>query len=182
MAARDALIKNIRFWHEFPELLVKDLSPDQLAWQPEQHDSSIIFAMWHAYRANDELLSALVMQRPSEFVTGGWADRLPVAEKALTPFGNGFSREQIARVRPEASHVIAYAKAVGEHIASYLDDISEDVANEEIKLPFFTNVYPGADVMSRIETVTFFAVGHTAEHLGEVQMLRGMICGRGSLL
>lgn len=182
MAARDALMKNIRFWHYMPEMLVCDLTPDQLSWQPDHHDSSIMFALWHAYRANDELLSGLVMQRPSVFASEGWAERLPVTEKALTPFGNGFTREQIARVRVDPGELVAYAKAVGDRITTYLGEISDEAANEDIRLPFFTGVYPDVDVMSRIETITFFAVGHTAEHLGEVQMLRGMLCGRGAPL
>lgn len=58
MAANVALSKNITFWHWYPELLIKDLTPDQLHWQPDGHDTSIMFAMWHAYRAADDLLHA----------------------------------------------------------------------------------------------------------------------------
>ena len=38
----------------------------------------------------------------------------------------------------------------------------------------FAQAYPGYDHLSRAETVAFFAIGHTSEHLGEVQMLKGM--------
>lgn len=80
MAINVALKKNLVFWHWYPELLVQGLTPAQLAWQPDGHDTSIIFAIWHAYRAEDELLHGMVMQRPSVFASEGWAERLPVAQ------------------------------------------------------------------------------------------------------
>ena len=38
-----------------------------------------------------------------------------------------------------------------------------------VRLPFFTGVYEGVDVMSKIETIAFFSIGHVSEHLGEVR-------------
>lgn len=182
MAANVALSKNITFWHWYPELLIKDLTPDQLHWQPEGHDTSIMFAMWHAYRAADDLLHGMVMQRPSVFTTGGWSERLPITETGVTPFGNGLTREQIGRIRFEANHVLAYAKAVGASINDYLATLSDEEAAAEISLPFFTPVYPGVDRMSRAETIAFFAIGHTSEHLGEVQFIKGLMGMRGAPL
>ena len=83
------LKKNLTFWHWYPKLLVEGLTVKQLRWQPEQHDTSIMFALWHAYRAEDELLHGIVMGRPSVFVAQGWAARLPVEKTGATPFGNG---------------------------------------------------------------------------------------------
>lgn len=91
MAANVALSKNITFWHWYPELLIKDVTPEQLHWQPDGHDTSMMFAMWHAYRAADDLIHGMVMQRPSVFAAGGWSERLPIAETGATPFGNGLS-------------------------------------------------------------------------------------------
>lgn len=182
MATNAALTKNIEFWHWYPELLVKDLTPAQLTWQPEQHDTSIIFALWHTYRAADEFIHGLVMQRPSVFATSGWASRLPVEETGLTPFGNGLTREQIARLNFDISDVLAYARAVGADINAYLASVSDDEAAAEVQLPFFTGVYPNVDVMSRAETITFFAIGHTSEHLGEVQMIKGLLGLKGAPL
>ena len=182
MAADSVLRKNLSFWHWYPELLVNDLTPEQLRWQPDDHDSSIIFALWHAYRAGDELVHGMVMRRPSVFASQGWGERLPVSETGVTPFGNGFTREQIARVDLDPRELCAYAKAVGESIAGYADGISEEEASEEVALPFFSQVYPGYDRLSKIETIAFFAIGHTSEHLGEVQFIRGLLGLRGAPL
>jgi hypothetical protein len=174
--------ENIEFWHSYPELLLQGLTPEQLAWQPEAHDTTIAFATWHAYRAADELIHAMVMGRPSVHTSQAWADRLPVDKVGATPFGNGGSRAQIAAIRLDPAELCAYAKAVGASIVSYLDDLSEDDAAALVQLPFFAGVYPGMEALSKVETIAFFAIGHTSEHLGEVQMLKGMMGLKGAPL
>lgn len=176
------LTKNIDFWHWYPELLVQDLTPEQMRWQPEQHDSTIAFALWHTYRAADELVHGMVMQRPSVFTSQDWAARLPVDKTGVTPFGNGLGREQIAAMDLPAQQLCAYAKAVGASINAYIASLSDEDAEAEVALPFFSQVYPGYDRMSRIDTIAFFAIGHTSEHLGEVQFLRGMMGLKGAPL
>ena len=182
MATNTALAKNLEFWHWYPELLVEGLTTDQLVWQPDGHDTSILFAIWHAYRAEDDLLHGLVMRRPSVFASQGWAERLPVAQTGATPFGNGLSREQIGALRLDIDALLAYAKAVGASEIAYLESITDDEASVEVKLPFFTGVYPKVDVMSKAETIAFFAIGHTSEHLGEVQFVKGLMGMKGAPL
>jgi hypothetical protein len=182
VASSVALKKNLEFWHWYPELLVQGLTPEQLAWQPDAHDTSIVFAIWHTYRAEDEILHGVVMQRPSVFASQGWAERLPVTQTGVTPFGNGLTREQIGGLRLDIDVLLAYAKAVGVSEIAYLESMSDDEAASEIKLPFFTGVYPNVDVMSKAETIAFFALGHTSEHLGEVQMVKGLMGMKGAPL
>ena|GEM_PF-3567639 len=182
MAANVALAKNLAFWHWYPELLVRDLTPEQLSWQPDGHDTSIIFALWHTYRAADDLIHGMVMRRPSVFTSQGWADRLPVSETGVTPFGNGLTREQIGRIRLDAGAMCAYAKAVGDSTIAYLGSLTDEEAAEEVQLPFFKDVYRGVDVLSRVEAIAFFAIGHTSEHLGEVQFIRGLLGLKGAPL
>jgi len=37
-------------------------------------------------------------------------------------------------------------------------------------------------VLSRVEAIAFFAIGHTSEHLGEVQFVRGLLGHKGAPL
>ena len=180
--ATNALEKNLAFWHWYPEMLVEGLTPEQLAWQPDGHDTSIQFAIWHAYRAEDEILHALVLQGPSVFTTGGWAERLPVPATGATPFGNGMSREQIGALRLDMDAVIAYARAVGERVATYLHELPDPDAAAGVALPFFAQVYPMVASMTNAETIAFFSIGHVSEHLGEVQFLKGMLGLKGAPL
>ncbi|GAB4323299.1 MAG: hypothetical protein Kow0010_04610 [Dehalococcoidia bacterium] len=182
MSATDAVVRNLAFWHWYPALLMEDLSREQLRWQPDGHDSTIAFATWHAYRAADELCHGLVIGRPSVFATGGWASRLPVAETGATPFGNAMTREQIGQLDFDAAELVAYARAVGESLAAWVAGASPADLDAPVELPFFAAVYPGYDRMTRLEAVMFFAIAHTAEHLGEVQMLRGLMGLKGAPL
>jgi hypothetical protein len=75
-------------------LLCDGLSEDQLHWQPENHPNHMMFAMWHAYRSEDEIIYGLLIRRPSVCVRDGWAERLPVAEPANPPFGTGLNRSR----------------------------------------------------------------------------------------
>ena len=183
MTVKTALVKNFVFWHWYPRLLLKDLTPEQMRWQPEGHDTSIAFAVWHTYRAADELCHGLGMGgRPTVFASGNWATRLPVEETGRSPFGNGLTREQIGRLNLSADALCDYATAVGDSLVAYLSSATDEDLEEEVSLPFFKGVYEGVDQLSRLETLTFFALGHTAEHLGEVQMVRGLMGLRGAPL
>jgi len=182
MAMRTALAKNLEFCHWYPELLVRDLTPDQLAWQPETHDTSIAFAIWHAYRAEDDILHGLLGIGPSVYASQGWAERLPVSETGVTPFGNGLSREQIGRLQLDTDALLEYAKCVGERITSYLDRLSDDDAASQVSLPFFADVYPMLTSMTKAEVVAFFSIGHVSEHLGEVQFVKGLLGMKGAPL
>ena len=160
--AANVLSTNIAFWHA-PAIFIKGLTPDQLHWQPENHDTSIMFALWHAYRSSDDLVHGLLLRRP-------------------TAFGNGMTRDQIGSLRLDLPELCAYASAVGASINAVLDALSPEDAAAEIALPFFTDVYPGYDRMCRLEAVAFFGIGHVAEHLGEAQLVKGLMGLQGALL
>ncbi len=175
MSVGDNLRKNLQFWHWYPRLLCEGLTDEQLHWQPDAHPNHMMFAMWHAYRSEDEIIHGLLMQKPSLFARAGWAERLPVAAPGKPPFGTGLNREQIAAVRLNLDDLLDYAEAVGEEIQIYADSLSEGEAAQQIPLPFFQPVYPMLDSMSRAEVLSFFCIGHTAEHLGEVQYIKGLL-------
>lgn len=175
MSVGDSLRKNLQFWHWYPRLLCEGLSEEQLHWQPENHSNHMIFAMWHAYRSEDEIIHSLLMSGPSVFSRDDWAKRLPVAEPGNPPFGTGLNREQIAAVRLRLDDLLEYADAVGAAVNQYADGLSAEEGAEQIQLPFFAAVYPMLDSMSRAEVLAFFCIGHTAEHLGEVQYIKGLL-------
>jgi hypothetical protein len=179
--AANVLSTNIAFWHA-PAIFIKGLTPDQLHWQPENHDTSIMFALWHAYRSSDDLVHGLLLRRPTVFASQGWASRLPVGETGRSAFGNGMTRDQIGSLRLDLPELCAYASAVGASINAGLDALTPEDAAAEIALPFFTDVYPGYDRMSRLEAVAFFGIGHVAEHLGEAQLVKGLMGLQGALL
>lgn len=181
MSVGDSIRKNLHFWHWYPRMLCEGLTDEQLVWQPDNHSNHILFAVWHAYRSEDEIIHGILMRQPSVFVRDGWASRLPVAEPGNPPFGTGLSREQIARVRVPLADLLEYAESVGQSIQAYADGLSEAEGAVDVPLPFFEGVYPLTSA-SRAEVLSFFCIGHTAEHLGEVQYIKGMLGMTGAPL
>jgi len=175
MSVGDTLRQNLEFWHWYPRLLCEGLTEEQLHWQPPQHPNHIMFALWHAYRSEDSIIHGLLMRRPDVFTSGAWAQRLPVAEPGNPPFGTGLNRAQIAAVRLRLDDLLDYAEAVRTSIQAYADSLNEQDGAERVPLPFFEPVYPMLKTVSRAEALTFFCVGHTAEHLGEVQYIKGLM-------
>ena len=100
---------------------------------------------------------------------------MPVAEPGNPPFGTGLNREQISAVRLHIDDVLEYAEAVAASLQEYADGLSDAEGAEQIPLPFFAPIYPMLDSMSRAEVLAFFCIGHTAEHLGEVQYIKGLL-------
>ena len=180
MRVGDILRKNLEFWHWYPRLLCQGLTKEQLHWQPHDHPNHITFALWHAYRSEDEIIHGLLIGQPSVFVRDGWAERLPVADPGNPPFGTGLDRQQIAAIRLDFDTLMAYAETVGRAVQAYADSLTEEEASIQIPLPFFAQTYPMLDAVSRLEALTFFSIGHTAEHLGEVQYVKGLMGLQGA--
>jgi hypothetical protein len=178
----DSIRKNLHFWHWYPRLLCEGLTDQQLHWQPEAHSNHITFAIWHAFRSEDEIIHGMLAHQPSVFAREDWAGLLPVAEPGNPPFGTGLSREQIAAVHLPLAELLDYAEAVGASIQAFADSLSDTEAAEQVPMPFFTPVYPMLDSMSKAEALSFFCIGHTAEHLGEVQYIKGLLGLQGAPL
>jgi hypothetical protein len=86
----------------------------------------MMFAMWHAYRSEDDIIHRLLMQESGVFASQRWSQRLPVAEPGKPPFGTGLNRDQIAAVRLRLDDLLNYAEAVRASIQRYADALSEE--------------------------------------------------------
>jgi len=182
MSVGDSIRKNLDFWHWYPRLLCEGLTEDQLHWQPEGHPNHITYILWHTYRSEDDIIHGLLMGKPSVFHRDAWASRLPVPFTGDTAFGNGLNRQQIAAIRLPLEAILEYAGAVRASIQEYADSLTQEQGAETVQLPFFKPVYPMLGQASRAEVLTFFCVGHTAEHLGEVQYVKGLMGIKGAPL
>jgi hypothetical protein len=180
MSVGDGLRKNLEFWHWLPQLLCVGLTEEQLHWQPEGNPNHIMFALWHAYRSEDEIIHMLLGRGPSLYRREGWAERMPVSQTGNTRFGNGLNRDQIASIRPPIETVLEYAEAVGRAVQDCADGLSEKDGSEMVATPFFVDTYPMLDQMSKSEIISFFSIGHVAEHLGEVQYIKGLMGMQGA--
>lgn len=172
MHLRDVLNTNISFFHWFAESLLKDLTIEQLHWQPSQDSHHIAFALWHTIRTEDDFIHGFLEQKPTVWIQGGWAERLSLPPAGQ---GTGWTKDQVGEMRiGDLDGFLEYMRAVDMAVLEYVGSLDEAKANEKVALPFFEGVYPMLKEMRRGEVVAFFCVGHNAEHLGEIQYLRGL--------
>ena len=179
MNATDALAKNLQFCHWLPRYLMQDLTHEQLHWQPDDHDNTIGFAIAHAFRTNDDLLHRLLIDGPTFFEAQGWAGRLPGTESGERAFGQGYTREHVAAVEVDPAAIGDYAEALGAYLTGWLDARTPEDLLAPSELPRWKDFYEPFAVTATIDRFAFLAVGHTMQHLGEVQMLRGRLGLKG---
>ena len=156
--------------------MLEGLSPEELAWRPDEDANSICFLTWHLGRAEDVWITDYALKKPQIFESGGWADRWGI------PAGNSgfaYTREQLAGFpNPPLDEIKQYrAEVRGESIA-YLRSLS---AND-------FDVVPASDHPRRrgytIGRVWSHLIVEIAQHVGQISYLRGLQKGlnqKGSL-
>jgi len=66
-----------------------------------------------------------------------------------------------------------YVPAAAAMLSSYWAEVALGIVGQSTPLPFLAPVYPMLEIASRAEVLSFFCIGHTAEHLGEVHLELG---------
>jgi uncharacterized damage-inducible protein DinB len=101
---------------------VKELSPEQLNFQPEGH-YSIAWVLWHLVRSEDVILRLLVQKKPELWAEGGWAAKLGLPERGQ---GTGQTVEQAQEIQiRDLAPFLDYAREVWADVDSYLAGLSE---------------------------------------------------------
>ena len=94
-----------RIEREFKGVL-KDLTLEQLHWQPDLEANSIGFLLWHLLYTWDEY-AALIENREELYEKEGWPQRFGYETKGRgvegSGMGTGFSPEDVAIVLPQPS-------------------------------------------------------------------------------
>ncbi len=116
---------------------LRDLTPEELTWQPGPESNSIGFIVWHIARVEDRWLARFApANTPEVWIRAGWAQRCGLPEGDT---GVGYTAEQAAAFRmPPLADVRAYFDAVRQDMLTYLQglDPSElDVAPKRSPFP-----------------------------------------------
>ena len=144
------------------------LSDDELHWRPALESNTIDWMVWHMARVEDNWINIRLRESESIWDRDGWADRTGVDEPSN---GFGLSAEEIRAIPAfDVPMVMEYYEAVREGTREYFANEMkvEDLSKE--------STYP------RYDPVTYaWVLGHLlceeAEHLGQIEYLRGMMRG-----
>ncbi len=92
---------------------VDGLTEEQLTLRASVETNSILWLVWHLYRAQD-FMGSSISGKEQLWTSGGWADRF-----GMPPDDTGFghSAQQVADFRPESKLVFDYAAGVRQAFA-----------------------------------------------------------------
>ena len=144
------------------------LSKDELIWRPTLESNTIDWMVWHMARVEDNWVNGQLRKSETIWDRDSWAKRIGVEEPSN---GFGQSAEDI-RAMPsfDVPLVMEYYKVVREETRAYfVNEMEESDLSKKITHP-------------RYDPVTYaWVLGHLlceeAEHLGQIEYLRGMMRG-----
>jgi len=103
--------------------VVKDLTPEQLNFQPDDQHYSIAWVLWHLVRTEDVITRQLLQKKPEIWAEAGWAAKLGLPERGQ---GTGQTPEQAREIEiRDLKPFLEYAGTVWADIDAYLAGLSE---------------------------------------------------------
>ncbi len=153
------------------ERTLKELTEDDLNWQPHPDSNSIGWLTWHLTRTQDSTVAAL-MGEEQLWTKDGWHARFnrPPEPKDR---GSGDSPEQVAAFKsPDIETLLSYHRAVLERSKSYFLTLSNSDLGRELDE---TRFQPVPTVGVRLISV----LADSLQHAGQMAYVRGLRQGKG---
>ena len=169
MDCKDLIVDGLNRIQEDLKRTVEGLSAEQLAFRPAEHANSIAWLAWHLTRVADDHVSELAGE-PQAWIAEGWHARFG---KRADPndTGFGYGPAEVAGIRPDDPQLlIDYYEAVHKRSLAYLSSVSCADMDRVIDTRWDPPVTAGVRLVS--------VVNDTAEHVGQMAYLRGLIEGR----
>ena len=150
------------------ERTLDGLSEDEFHWRPALESNTIDWMVWHMARVEDNWINTRLRETVSIWDRDGWGERIDVGES-----GNGYGQtaEEI-RATPafDVPLVMEYYRAVRKGTTDYFEN---EMQVEDLKKEV---------THSRYDPISYaWVLGHLlceeAEHLGQIEYLRGMMRG-----
>ena len=171
MDFRDILKLALKEYEDEAKRLLEGLTEQERRFMPSPESHHIDFAIWHSIRAEDALLNYGAKESEQVWKKDEWYVKfgIPAAD-----VGGGYTINQVKEMPPlEVANLIQYYDAVRKETLAYVDSV--DPGELELRSPFekFHIQFPGitkGQVLSHI-------VVETAQHLGQIAYIRGIIRG-----
>ena len=162
------VVKN--FHNSFREA-VKDLSREQLHFQPLGKGNHIAFTLWHMVRSEDSVIHFFWQKKPPVWNAEGWDKKFGMDPKAQ---GTGMTAEQAASVRiADLGEFSKYMENVFKATEVFVDVTPEKDWGEIREMPFLGK----RDLYGLIGLTV---LQHGASHLGEIWYVKGLQSLKGS--
>ncbi len=145
---------------------VDGLTEEQLTLRASVETNSILWLVWHLYRAQD-FMGSSISGKEQLWTSGGWADRFRMPPDDT---GFGHSAQQVADFRPESKLVFDYAAGVRQAFAESIRSLPEGALDGTAK---DAGDEGGGDMHTNVARVCM----DTMQHTGQIAYLRGLQTG-----
>jgi uncharacterized damage-inducible protein DinB len=145
---------------------IKNLSQEELGWQPKPHSNSIAFLMWHLARVEDLWIKRLLTDGQEIYETEGWYKKFKTDVKDNGAF---FDEAKLkAWPVPPRKLLKEYADAVRKQALAYLKTVTEKQLDEQRDFGW-------------MKQTTGWALSHLiseiGEHAGQIGYIKGIMKG-----
>ena len=142
------------------------LTQSEIAWRPACGCNSMGLILFHATKLEDSLIQKALQDKPLLWESEKWYSKLNMD---INESGSHYNADQVnAFPVPDLQELVAYNQAVRASTTKYLNNLDFGGFNRKVTLPFgeFT-----------VASIFALIVRHTAQHIGEISYLRGMLRG-----
>lgn len=144
---------------------LEDLPPGWLERRAGPDANTIAWLVWHLVRVEDDHIAEVAGQ-PQRWTDAGWYDRfgLPFEPSA---HGYGFTTEQVGQVSGiSIDQLLGYADDVHEATVAFVSGLTADDLDRVVDERWDPPVTLGVRLVS--------VIGDELQHLGQVDLLRGL--------
>jgi uncharacterized damage-inducible protein DinB len=144
---------------------VSGLSPDDLAFRPDEESNSIAWLVWHLTRIQDDHVADL-NGTEQVWTAQGWVERyaLPL-DPADTGYGHG--PEDVAAVRADAESLLGYFEEVHEKTQRFVNSLVDDELLRVVDQDWDPPVTVGIRLVS--------VIADDLQHVGQAAYVRGIL-------
>ncbi len=149
------------------ERVLKDLNQQEIMWRPAAGCNSMGLILLHVVRSEDSFIQARIQGKPQIWETEKWYEKMNLSAEDTA---SHLTVEQVNCFPvPDLKMILDYYDAVRAKTKEYLKAIPPEELDKKISMPPFGDLTIAA-MMSII-------VNHSAQHIGEISYLRGMLRG-----
>jgi uncharacterized damage-inducible protein DinB len=146
--------------------VLNTLTQRELSWKPADGCNSMGLILFHIARSEDSFIQTKVQGKPQIWESGKWYNKFNMAESET---GAQYTLDQVnAFLVPDIKDLEDYYEVVRAKTLDYLNSLTPETFNKTVKLQF--GEFTVAGVFSLV-------INHTAQHMGEISYLRGMLRG-----
>ena len=151
--------------------VIEDLTDEQLHFRPLDQGNHIAFIIWHYVRTEDMVLNFLLQKKKPVWNEEGWDEKLGMDPRAQ---GTGMTDEQAAAIKiQDKSAFLKYVENTFSSSEAYLDGLKDEDLDQVHELAVMGK-------RSLYEVVGGTILQHSANHIGEIQYVRGLQGLKGS--